>query len=91
MKTIQARIIRETEKAALLNVNVFKASNCENIKESFREIWMPKSQIEINGETIKASDWIINAKNDELNGWRIDAELDAKTEKELDKFMKSFK
>ena len=64
MVTIQNNgIVRETEKAVLV------ACKCEgHVRDFVKNIWFPKSRIEIDGETVKAESWLHQAKSEELNG-----------------------
>jgi hypothetical protein len=55
-----ARIVRSTEKAHLVEVRIGD--------ESTANVWMPKSQVEVDGDIISASSWIIDQKSAELGG-----------------------
>ena len=55
-----ARIVRSTEKAHLVEVRIGD--------ESTANIWMPKSQVKVDVDTISATSWIIDQKSAELGG-----------------------
>ena len=55
-----ARIIRSTEKAHLIEVRIGD--------ERTANVWMPKSHVTVDGDTISASSWIIDQKSAELGG-----------------------
>ncbi|NBW22404.1 MAG: hypothetical protein EBR82_82085 [Caulobacteraceae bacterium] len=55
-----ARIVRSTEKAHLVEVRIGD--------ESVANVWLPKSQVKVDGDTISASSWIIDQKSIELGG-----------------------
>jgi len=55
-----ARIDRSTERAHLVEVRIGD--------ESVANVWMPKSQVIIDGDIISASSWIIDQKSAELGG-----------------------
>jgi hypothetical protein len=56
-----AKLIRETEKAALISVKFGD--------EFRREVWFPKTALRIEGEKIAAASWVIDAKTREHGGF----------------------
>lgn len=56
-----AKLIRETEKAALISVKFGD--------EYRRDVWFPKTAIRIEGDKIAAASWVIDAKTREHGGF----------------------
>jgi len=66
MKTvINATLVKETEKALLLNCCVSYNDNC-----SFRQLWFPKSACEQRSEDRFACDQWIISKNERANAFK---------------------
>jgi hypothetical protein len=60
-KAIQLpRIIRETEKAILVQVTTGRGNHVET--------WFPRSQVEIKGKALFIADWLLEKKSRELGG-----------------------
>lgn len=57
------KIVRETDKAILASVEV----ECSAGRRG-RDIWFPKSQIEVNGNTMTVPAWLANAKLRDIFG-----------------------
>lgn len=62
-----AILVHETRKAALVDAKLENGSQIE--------IWIPKSQMDMKGEDIYISSWILLCKNDEIRDKGIDSEL----------------
>lgn len=63
-KLLDATILKETEKAALVDVTLDSATGQRGAK-----VWFPKSQIRIiPGGSVHVSEWILEQKERELGG-----------------------
>ena len=59
-QAIEARIVRQTEKALLVTIVTARGDQ--------REVWLPKSQIKPEGRVIWLSDWLLENKRREVGG-----------------------
>lgn len=69
MTTTINTIVRETERAMLINLPVNWADNCYA-----REFWFPKSVVSVlNAKTIEIKDWFAEkmSKENTYNGYRM--------------------
>ena len=65
--TIKASIVRETEKAILANVTIL---NIQLKKEIRRDIWFPKSQVQVSESGIECPAWLAAKKLEEVAAGR---------------------
>ncbi len=54
---IERLIVRQTEKALLITTTTTRG---------MRDVWFPRSQVEISGEIVWVADWLLTAKAREL-------------------------
>lgn len=54
------RIARETDKAILIQ--------CVNARGAYRDVWFPKSQVEVANGILWAPEWLVDAKARDIGG-----------------------
>ena len=65
--TIKASIVRETEKAILASVTIL---NIQLEKSIRRDIWFPKSQVQVSESGIECPEWLVAKKLEEVAAGR---------------------
>jgi hypothetical protein len=67
-------IEKETEKAIQINITKKSVRKSGRVKETTRQEWLPKSQVEIIDEYIAVADWLVGEKD--LPGFKITVLVD---------------